>query len=90
MQQKKGHRKSAPQFVQARSDRSVEGLAALLPVAGDEFVGLQRVEDSQDFFDIAADGQVVNCQPADDAVRGDQEDTAISDSGIFDQNAIVA
>ena len=41
MQQKKGHRKSAPQFVQARSDRSVEGLAALLPVAGDEFVGLQ-------------------------------------------------
>src|SRR5512139_2761658 len=47
--------------------RGLEDVVALLPVAGAEFVGLQRVEHAQHFLRIAADREVVDRHEADDA-----------------------
>src|SRR5579863_8997522 len=56
----------------ARSGR-LKRLFALLPVAGAELVGLQRVEDAQHLLWIAADAEVVHRGEADDALGIDDE-----------------
>src|SRR5688500_10990632 len=68
----------------ARSSSSVivigsgglQRVLALLPVAGAELVGLQRVEHAQDLLRVAADVQAVDRDELDDTVRVDQEGRA--------------
>src|SRR5262245_60588839 len=48
--------------------RRLQHFLALLPVAGAELVGLQRIEHAQHFLWIAADREVVHRDEADDAL----------------------
>ena len=45
-----------------------QGLFALLPIARAKLIGLQRVEHSEGFINVAADRQIVDRHPSDDAV----------------------
>ena len=53
--------------------RRLQGLTAHRAVAGAELVGLQGVEHAQHLVDRAADLEVVDRRPADDAVGVDDE-----------------
>src|ERR1700754_985303 len=64
----------------ACSLRGLQDVVALLPVAGAEFVGLQRVEHAQHFLRVAADRQVVHRHEADDALGIDDEGGAQADA----------
>src|SRR6266481_1010335 len=57
----------------ASSLRGLQDVVALLPVAGAELVGLQRIEHAQHFLRVAADREVVHRHEADDAVGIDDE-----------------
>src|SRR5258708_8149975 len=55
------------------SSGGLQDVVALLPVAGAELVGLQRIEHAQHFLRIAADREVVHRHEADDALGIDDE-----------------
>src|SRR5216684_5384321 len=57
----------------ASSLRGLQDVVALLPVAGAELVGLQRIEHAQHFLRVAADREVVHRHEADDAIGIDDE-----------------
>ena len=67
--------------------RQLERVFALLPVAGAELVGLQRVEHAQDFLRAAADRQVGDVDEAHDALRIDDEGRALRDSRVRVEHA---
>src|SRR6185437_589780 len=66
---------------------SLEGVLALLPVAGTELVGLQRVEHAQHFLRIAADAEIVRRSEADHALRIDDEGGAQRNPFLLVENA---
>ena len=66
---------------------SFEGLFALLPVAGAEFVGLQRIQNTKNFLRIASDGKIVDGNKADDVLGIDDEGGALSDAFLRIENA---
>src|SRR5260221_6670204 len=71
-------------------DASLGGLqdvVALLPVAGAELVGLQRIEHAQHFLRIAADREVAHRHEADDALGVDDEGRAQTDALGLVENA---
>ncbi len=70
---KKGSAGTGPRLNDERSRTTIrpDGRFALLPVAGAEFVGLQGVEHTEDFFRVAADAQGVGADPLNRAVRVD-------------------
>src|SRR5262245_51706533 len=63
--------------------RRFERVLAFLPVAGAELVGLQGVEDAQDFLRVPADAQVVDRGEADDALGIDDEGCAQGDAFLL-------
>src|SRR5579859_8084762 len=65
----------------------LQRLAADRAVARAQLVGLQRIEDTQHFLDIAADREVVDAGEADDAVRIDDEGRAQGDTLIGVEHA---
>src|SRR3954470_132980 len=74
-----------PRLVPAPAEHDSAGLSAgsgsgrlkrvlaLLPVAGAQLVGLQGVQNAQDFLRVAADRQVIDRSEADDALGIDDE-----------------
>ncbi len=68
--------RAAADFVEGDHARHLQRGLALLPVAGAELVGLQRVEHAQHLGHVAADRQVVDARPADDALGIDDEGRA--------------
>src|SRR3982074_1347919 len=64
----------------AVSSGGLQDVVALLPVAGAELVGLQRIEHAQDFLRVAADREVVHRHEADDTLGIDDESGAQADA----------
>src|SRR5580704_1480052 len=64
----------------AVSSGGLQDVVALLPVAGAELVGLQRIEHAQHFLRLAADREVVHRHEADDAIGIDDEGGAQADA----------
>ena len=64
------------------SSGRLDDLFALLPVAGAEFVGLQRVQHPQHFGRIAADAHVGDIDEADDAFGIDQIGGALGNARV--------
>src|SRR4029077_5569586 len=60
----------------------LQGLCALLPVAGTELIGLQRIEHPQDFLGAAADGEVGDVDEADHALRVHDVGGALRDARL--------
>ncbi|MEY3458807.1 MAG: hypothetical protein RL215_1964 [Planctomycetota bacterium] len=58
----------------------VECLLSGFPVAGAEFIGLESIEYAEDFIDIASDAEVVDGEPAEDALGVDKVDAAVGDA----------
>ena len=58
----------------------VQGCLTGFPVAWNEFVGLQGVQDADDFFDVSADAQIVHGGVTQDPLGVDQEDASIGQS----------
>ena len=78
-------------FTQLRKKQlRYESLFALLPVAGAELVGLQRIEHTQHFLRVAADRQIGDVDEANDAFRIDNEGGALGDAGVDVENAELA
>src|SRR5690625_5001031 len=71
----------------AKGSGDLENLFALLPVAGAEFVGLQRVQDAQGLLRVPADTQVVHGHVADDAVRVHDEGGPQADAFVHVKDA---
>lgn len=73
---------------------SLHGLAAGLPVGGADLavlVGeLEGLDETEGLGDVAADGQVVDGDLAQGALRVDDEETAQGDTLLLDQDAVVA
>src|ERR1700761_7295299 len=69
-----------------RSGR-LERVAADNAVARAELVGLQRVEHAEHFLRVAADREVVDRSPADDALGIDDEGGAERDAGLLVEDA---
>ena len=65
----------------------VKRFLALLPVAGAQLVGLQRVEHAQNFLRVAAHGKIGHVHEANDVLRIDDEGGALGDAGLLIQDA---
>src|ERR1700739_2989607 len=68
----------------------LQGLFALLPVAGAELVGLQRIEHPQHFRGAAADGEIRDVDKADHALRIHDVGGALGDAGLRIEDAEAA
>src|SRR5579859_2485693 len=68
----------------------LKGLFALLPVAGTQFVGLQRIENAQHFCRIAADGEIGDVDEADHALRVHDVGGPLSDPRFGIENSEAA
>jgi len=66
---------------------SLQRLVAFFPAALDQAAVLQAVQDTQNFFNIAADAEVVHRHVADNAFRVNDEGRAQAYAGTFMQNA---
>src|SRR5215831_7833463 len=64
----------------------LQGLFALLPVAGAELIGLQRIEHPQYFLGAAADVAVGDVDEADHALRIDDERGALRHASLGIEN----
>src|SRR5215831_3019473 len=65
----------------------LQGLFALLPIAGTELIGLQGIEHSQHFLGTAPDVEVGDVDEADHALRIDDEGGALRHARFGIQNA---
>src|SRR5580658_3973857 len=65
----------------------LEGVVALLPVAGAQFIGLQRIEHAQDFLRAPADAQVRDVHEADHAFGVDDVSGALRHARLRVENA---
>jgi hypothetical protein len=68
---------------------SVQRRVAWFPVAWTKLIGLECIQDADDFGDVAAHTQVVNGQVTDDSLWIDQEDSAVSQTLFLVINAVV-
>ena len=73
--------------VVSRASGRLQGVFALLPVAGAQLVGLQRVEHAQHFLRAAADVQVGDVHEADHALRVHDVRGALRDAGFRVEDA---
>src|SRR2546429_5747210 len=65
----------------------LQGLFALLPVAGAQLVGLQRIEHAEHLLGAAADVEVGDVDEADDPLRIHDEGRALRHAGLGVEDA---
>src|SRR5271165_282038 len=71
----------------SRTLLDVDRLLALLPVAGAELVGLQRIQHTQNLRRVAADREIGDVNKADDALRVHEEGGALRHTGLEIEDA---